>query len=179
VICHLQSDARWTEYAAAVWSDLTAWNIPVSPCFRNIIALIFQRAWCNWRLHEKARWGWALSWSGLDARTSWSKVLSVATRTACWYHDRLWKSHPIVVCIVLCYCIVAKFIVKTSTILKSTEVWGHVMTDGQSVSQYVLGSSPLWDLQPNINSVWILLSCFCWAPSLTRSRVYLLLVSQQ
>jgi hypothetical protein len=31
--------------------------------------------------------------------------------------------------------------------------------DWRSVSQYVLVSSPLWDLRPDINSVWNLLSC--------------------
>jgi hypothetical protein len=46
----------------------------------------------------------------------------------------------------------------------------------QSVSQYVFGSSQLWDLWPDITScrsvgVWKLRSCFCGAPSLTRRRV--------
>jgi hypothetical protein len=51
----------------------------------------------------------------------------------------------------------------------------HITTDGQSVSQYVKVSSPLWDLWPNItfcpNVVfWKLLSCLCGAPSLTKGR---------
>jgi hypothetical protein len=50
------------------------------------------------------------------------------------------------------------------------EVWGQVTTDGQ----YVWGSSSPWDLRSDINSVWILLSCLCWAPSLTRGRVCVL-----
>jgi hypothetical protein len=46
----------------------------------------------------------------------------------------------------------------------------------QSVSQYVLVSSPLWDLWPDIIScsnvaVWNLRSCFRGAPSLTRRQV--------
>jgi hypothetical protein len=45
------------------------------------------------------------------------------------------------------------------------------LTVGQSVC---LGVEPLWDLQPDINSVGILLCCLCWAPSLTRGRVCLL-----
>jgi hypothetical protein len=56
----------------------------------------------------------------------------------------------------------------------------YFTTDGQSVSQsvsqYVLVSSPLWDLWPDITScrkvaVRKLRSCFCEAPSLTRGRV--------
>jgi hypothetical protein len=47
--------------------------------------------------------------------------------------------------------------------LTKTEVWGHVTTDGRSVSQYVLASSPPWDLQPDVISVWILL-VFVWRP---------------
>jgi hypothetical protein len=47
----------------------------------------------------------------------------------------------------------------------------------QSASQYVLVSSPLWDLRPDINSVWKLLSSFCGTPSLTRGRVCLLSVT--
>jgi hypothetical protein len=42
-----------------------------------------------------------------------------------------------------------------------------------TVSQYVLASSPPWDLRLDINSVWISLCCLCWAPSLTRGRVCL------
>jgi hypothetical protein len=49
--------------------------------------------------------------------------------------------------------------------------------DCRSVSQYVLESSPPWDLRPDINSVWISLCCLCWAPSLTRGRVCLLSVA--
>jgi hypothetical protein len=49
--------------------------------------------------------------------------------------------------------------------------------DRQPVSQYVLVLSPLWDLRPDINSVWNLLSCLCGAPSLTRGRVCLLSVT--
>jgi hypothetical protein len=45
------------------------------------------------------------------------------------------------------------------------------------VSQYVLVSGPLWDLRPDINSVWKLLSCVCAAPSLTRGRVCVLSVT--
>jgi hypothetical protein len=52
--------------------------------------------------------------------------------------------------------------------------WGYVTTYGQSVSQYVLVSSRPWDLRPDINSVRILLSCLCGAPSLTRGQVCLL-----
>jgi hypothetical protein len=53
----------------------------------------------------------------------------------------------------------------------------YVTTDGQSVSQHVKVSSPLWDLWPDITFcpkvvVWKLLSCLCRAPSLTRGRVY-------
>jgi hypothetical protein len=33
-----------------------------------------------------------------------------------------------------------------------------------TVSQYVLVSSPLWDLRPDINYVWNLLSCLCGVP---------------
>jgi hypothetical protein len=47
------------------------------------------------------------------------------------------------------------------------------LTVSQTVSQYVLASSPLWDLRPDINSVWILLASLCWALSLTRGRVCL------
>jgi hypothetical protein len=43
----------------------------------------------------------------------------------------------------------------------------HFTTDGQSVSQYVLVLSPLWDLWPDI-TVRMLLSCFCGALFLTR-----------
>jgi hypothetical protein len=42
--------------------------------------------------------------------------------------------------------------------------------DWRSVSQYVLVSSPLWNLWPLL-SVWKLLCCLCGAPSLTRGRV--------
>jgi hypothetical protein len=49
--------------------------------------------------------------------------------------------------------------------------------DWRSVSQYVLASSPPWDLRPDINSVWILLSCLFWAPFLTRGRVCLFSVT--
>jgi hypothetical protein len=45
--------------------------------------------------------------------------------------------------------------------------------DWRSVSQYVLVSIPLWDLRPDFNSVWKLLSCLCGAPSLTRGRACL------
>jgi hypothetical protein len=56
--------------------------------------------------------------------------------------------------------------------------WGlRSRYDWRSVSQYVLASSPSWDLRPVINSVWILLSCLCWAPFLTRGRVCLLSVT--
>jgi hypothetical protein len=56
--------------------------------------------------------------------------------------------------------------------------WSHVrLAVGQSVSQYVLVSSPLWDLRPDINYVWKLLSCLCGAPSLMRDRVYFLSVT--
>jgi hypothetical protein len=55
-----------------------------------------------------------------------------------------------------------------------SEVWGmRSRYDWRSVSQYVLGSSPPWDLRPDINFVWILLRCLCWAPSLTRGWVCL------
>jgi hypothetical protein len=52
----------------------------------------------------------------------------------------------------------------------------HVTTDGQSVSQHVKVSSPLWDLWPDITFCpkfvfRKLLSCLCGAPSLTRGRV--------
>jgi hypothetical protein len=45
-----------------------------------------------------------------------------------------------------------------------------------TISQYVLVSSPLWDLRPDIASywkvsVWKLWSCFCETPSPTRGRV--------
>jgi hypothetical protein len=50
------------------------------------------------------------------------------------------------------------------------EVWGHVTTNGQSVNMS-------WDFRPGINSVWILLSCLCWEPSLTRGWVCLLSVT--
>jgi hypothetical protein len=41
--------------------------------------------------------------------------------------------------------------------------WGlRSRYDWWSVSQHVLASSPPWDLRPDINSVWILLSCLCW-----------------
>jgi hypothetical protein len=49
--------------------------------------------------------------------------------------------------------------------------------DWRSFSQYFLVSSPLWDLRPNINSVWNLLTCLPEAPSLTRGRVCLLPVT--
>jgi hypothetical protein len=52
----------------------------------------------------------------------------------------------------------------------------HVTTDGRSVSQYILVSSPLCDLRPDINSVWKLLSCLCRVPCLTRGPVCLLWV---
>jgi hypothetical protein len=62
--------------------------------------------------------------------------------------------------------------------LKVAEVWGlKSRQDWWSVSQYVLASSPPRDLRPDINSVWILLCCLCWAPSLTRGRVCLLSVT--
>jgi hypothetical protein len=41
------------------------------------------------------------------------------------------------------------------------------MTDGRPVSQYVWCRA---HLRPDINSVWILLSCLCEAPSLTRGQ---------
>jgi hypothetical protein len=52
----------------------------------------------------------------------------------------------------------------------------YITTDGQ----YVLVSSPLWDLWPDITScrkvaAWNLQSCFCEAPSLTRGRIWSLL----
>jgi hypothetical protein len=59
----------------------------------------------------------------------------------------------------------------------SFEVWGDVTTVSQSVSQYVLASSPPWDLRPNIDSIWILLCCLCWTPSLTRGRICILSVT--
>jgi hypothetical protein len=51
-----------------------------------------------------------------------------------------------------------------------------LLNDGRSVSQYVLVSSPLWDLWPDITSYLKdsglkLLSCLYGAPSLTRGRV--------
>jgi hypothetical protein len=55
--------------------------------------------------------------------------------------------------------------------------WSHATTHGRSVSQYVLASSPLWNLRPDINSVRILLFCLCWAPSQTRGRVCFLSVT--
>jgi hypothetical protein len=70
---------------------------------------------------------------------------------------------------------------RLTTYAKVSQSQSHVTTDGQSVSQsvsqYVLVSSPLWDLRPDINSVWNLLSCLCGAPSLTRGRVCLLSVT--
>jgi hypothetical protein len=57
-------------------------------------------------------------------------------------------------------------------------LWGlRIRYDWRSVSQYVLAWSPRWDFLPDINSVWILLSCLCWTPSLTRGRVCLLSVT--
>jgi hypothetical protein len=56
--------------------------------------------------------------------------------------------------------------------------WGlRSRYDWRSVSQYVLASSSSWDLRPDINSVLIFRCCLCWAPSLTRGRVCLLLVT--
>jgi hypothetical protein len=49
--------------------------------------------------------------------------------------------------------------------------------DWWSVSQYGLVTSPLWDLWPDINFVWNLLSCLCRAPWLMRSPVNLLSVT--
>jgi hypothetical protein len=46
-----------------------------------------------------------------------------------------------------------------------------------TVSQYVLVSSPLWDLGPDIRYLWKFLSCLCGAPSLTRGRICLLSVT--
>jgi hypothetical protein len=47
----------------------------------------------------------------------------------------------------------------------------YFTTDGQPASQYVLLSSPLWDLLPDITSCRKLRSCFCGAPYLTKRRV--------
>jgi hypothetical protein len=49
------------------------------------------------------------------------------------------------------------------------------LTVSQSVSTVL--SSPLWDLRPDISSVWNLLSCFCGTPSLTRCWVCLMSVT--
>jgi hypothetical protein len=49
--------------------------------------------------------------------------------------------------------------------------------DWWSVSRYVLVSSPLSDLRPDINYVWNLLSCLCGTPSLTRGRVCLVSIT--
>jgi hypothetical protein len=58
--------------------------------------------------------------------------------------------------------------------LRSRYDWRSI---GQSVSQYVLGLSPPWDLRPDINSIWISLCCLCWAPCLTRRQICLLSVT--
>jgi hypothetical protein len=51
-----------------------------------------------------------------------------------------------------------------------------LLYDWRSVNQYVLVTSPLWDLRPDITSfqmvaVWNLLYCLCGAASLTRGQV--------
>jgi hypothetical protein len=62
--------------------------------------------------------------------------------------------------------------------LRFPQPWGlRSRYDWRPVSQYVLASSPPWDLRPDINSVWLSLCCLCWAPSLTRGRVCLLSVT--
>jgi hypothetical protein len=47
------------------------------------------------------------------------------------------------------------------------------MTDSQSI----LMSNPLWELRPDINSVWKLLSCLCGASSLMRGKMRLFSVN--
>jgi hypothetical protein len=57
--------------------------------------------------------------------------------------------------------------------------WSKLLYDWRSISQSVSIYwywAPLWDLRPDITpcrnvAVWILRSCFCGAPSLTRGRV--------
>jgi hypothetical protein len=66
-----------------------------------------------------------------------------------------------------------------SLLREQNAIWSkskqNLLYDWRSVDQYVLVSSPLWDLWPDITlfrklAVWTLRSCYCGAPSLTRGK---------
>jgi hypothetical protein len=60
-------------------------------------------------------------------------------------------------------------------LLTRSQIRSYITPDGQSVSQYVLVTSPLWDLRSDIISVWKLLSL--WG-AISEERSGLSLVSQ-
>jgi hypothetical protein len=106
-------------------------------------------------------WAYTWSWSHVTLRmlSCLQRISSSCCISSCRYCISLELLHP--------YC---------------TAYWVQLLElksryDWQSISQYDLVSSPLWDLQPDISFVWNLLSCLCGAPSLRRCRVCLSLVA--